>query len=127
MTRNTKEYWEQRDKEMLEDIAVDKKYVNSYRGRIHGLSIKLSACPDWDKDAQAIILGEMAKLEAEETATEETAFVAEWTPEVTAVRRAEWNAWVKQAQPTPVQITRKQNEQGWRLEELKKAVQHYND
>lgn len=54
-------------------------------------------------------------------------FLKEWTKEKTASRRLEWNAWVssfkqKGKKITSSDIAKKEKEQGWRAETLKKAV-----
>jgi hypothetical protein len=50
-------------------------------------------------------------------------FAAEWTPETIAARKTEWNAWVvASGKPTWAQIVARQDAQGWKLSDLKLAI-----
>ncbi len=68
----------------------------------------------------ASLKAECEELEAERAAT----FAAEWTPELTAARRAEWNAKVRSGQvvSTPKSVVAAEREQGWTVTDLEKAI-----
>ena len=80
----------------------------------------------YDAQRIAALRDELSALDA----AEEAAFRAEWTADVTAGRRAEWNEWVKRTSngtgriDSPV-LMRKQGQQGWTIDQLKRAVAMY--
>lgn len=53
-----------------------------------------------------------------------------WTKEVTISRRAEWKKWVlanvKNGKVNAIAVSKKINEQGWNVQDLKKAVAAHN-
>ena len=59
-------------------------------------------------------------------------FLAEWTPEITTTRRQTWNDFVKSFGPGKMTskdmaaIHNKQKDQGWKLDDLRKAVKLNN-
>jgi len=73
---------------------------------------------------------EMKAIESEEAAE----FAAEWTAEVTTARRQEWNNFVRSLMDNKGQISGKdqpkvwqrQREQGWNIDDLKKAIKLNN-
>jgi len=77
-----------------------------------------------DPDAAALLRAELAEIQAEEKAE----FAAEWTPAVTAARRAEWNTWLQSQgrTVTSAQVRRQERAQGWTMAELKTAVASHN-
>jgi len=80
----------------------------------------------YDAQRVAVLKQELADFDS----TAELEFCAEWTADVTAARRAEWNEWVKRTSngtgriDSPV-LMRKQGQQGWTIDQLKKAVAMY--
>ena len=77
---------------------------------------------------QSSLYAEIEKIEAEINGK----FLAEWTPEITTTRRQTWNDFVKSFGPgkmTPADmaaIHNKQKDQGWKLDDLRKAVKLNN-
>lgn len=77
--------------------------------------------PYWDA------LKDRLALEAREA---DAAFAAEWTPEVTATRRAEWNARVQSGEFGVIgsgrtdlrAVAAQEQAQGWTMEQLKRAI-----
>ena len=53
-----------------------------------------------------------------------------WTKEVTIARRIEWKAWVianaKNGKVDGIAVSKKINQQGWNLEDLKSAILTHN-
>jgi hypothetical protein len=118
---STSTYWTQRDAQMDYEIEASAKHAQSYEGRLETAQRRFNiVCADrgryTDADVQAAI-AVLDDLKAEESAM----FVAEWTPEVTATRRAEWNAFIA-TKPKMPEVGKREWAQGWTLNDLKRAV-----
>jgi hypothetical protein len=76
----------------------------------------------YDQTEIDTLRAELDQIEREE----KDEFLSVWTPEVFTDRKAEWNAWVRSAgNPTLKKLVDRQTEQGWLLDDLKKAAQYY--
>ena len=131
-------YWselERRDMEAAQDHAALPK---SKEEQIDALNDRIrkecgSVAREWNEDQvdkkKAELYAEIGSLKKEI----EVEFKAEWTEEITASRRIEWNNFVKSIINSKGQIDgkdqpklyQKQINQGWKLEALKKAVAIY--
>jgi len=82
---------------------------------------------------QAEIDGLRAQL-AEIEAEEEAEFIAAWPLETTKARRVDWNNFIRSIMDSNGRISpdksreiyRRQGQQGWTMDDLKKAVKHHN-
>lgn len=77
----------------------------------------------YDEARVAALQQELADFDAKE----EAEFKTVWTADVTAARRAEWNEWVKSqgAKVDARALVLRQHNQGWTIDQLKKAVALY--
>ena len=139
-SRDTKEYWTERSEKMDAEIAADLAAAQSYRQQVDAMMVKLSAVSDSNRESEkaekTIIWAQIEQLEAAAAAEEqarESELAAkqqaeidnEWTLEVTQQRRADWNAWARKTDPRPVDVAKRQRQQGWTMDMLKKAIAHH--
>jgi hypothetical protein len=106
---STPGFWAERDKQINEPTHATAADRRAYLLRI--------------KNGRSMSDPRYAEIEAEEQAL----FLAEWTAEITAARRAEWNTWVK-AQGSKIPATaanKKLATLGWTLNDLQRAVKSW--
>lgn len=126
-------------REQARQVEEDRRYAASPEGRIHRLQVQIDAAYMMQTDqgidatetvaqAQAEIDAIRAELAAEEAAAK-AARQAEWSPELAASRRAEWNALVNSGalslpngQISPAKVYEQERKQGWTMADLKSAV-----
>ena len=132
---STKEYWDRHSREVQADVAEMREHARTPWGRLERLERRVRRLQAEHTDSGRYSDAEIAQAQAEADAlraeiaeTEEQAFRVEWTREVTAERRATWNALVKSGKLTKsgkvwMPALREQEvRQGWTLEQLKRAV-----
>jgi hypothetical protein len=97
-----KEYWDKKGAQMDADIAADHAYSKTLAGRMEmaqrHLNVMTADAAAYTDEQRAEAFAAIATLEAEGKAAEaqmRAAEDAEWTAEVTAQRRAAWNAAIK--------------------------------
>jgi hypothetical protein len=115
--------------------AKAKAYAATPQGQIAALRRRIeiecgSIAREWDSESidalRRDLRAQIAVIEAGINAD----FLAEWTPEVLAARRTEWNARVKAGEFGRVgskridfkAVTTREKAQGWTLDELKRAI-----
>lgn len=126
-------------REQARQAEEDRRYAASPEGRIHRLEVEIDAAYMMQTDqgidatetvaqAQAEIDAIQAELAAQGAASK-AARQTEWTPEITATRRAEWNTLVKtgklslaNGQISPAKVHEQERRQGWTMADLKAAV-----
>lgn len=114
---------EREKREIEEDIAWGKTRAGR-KDRIYRLletkdcSIARE-CGTYNQVEIDSLRAELAAIEAEEDAE----FLAAWPLDITIARRAAWNAKVKTGDIKDTRdLVRAENAQGWRMDQLKKAV-----
>lgn len=132
MNIDMKEFWEKREDDLQEELNFNRNNPVSRRDwLIHQLSIIDRNVLNENKVVE--MEAELKQIERAESEAKELAFSSEWTKEVTMQRRAEWNARVragefnaKPGKPTVVQVKDAEKAQGWRTEDLKKAISKWS-
>lgn len=126
-------------REQARQTEEDRRYAASPEGRIHKLQVKIDAAYMMQTDQGIDATETVAKAEAEidairaelaaAKAARQAARQAEWTPELTASRRAEWNELVKSGalslpngKISPAKVYEQEKRQGWTMADLKAAV-----
>ncbi len=132
-------YWSELEKREMEETAKKAAQPKTKKEQITSLQEKIrkecgSVAREWGGDEidkkQAAYYAEIKKLEAEI----ESEFLSIWTPEETARRRKEWNDFAKALIGNKKRITpgdarelgKRQSDQGWTVDNLKKAVKLNN-
>jgi hypothetical protein len=94
--------------------ALDRQALalpNEHAVEIAALTERIEAIRKADAEAQ-----ERKRLEA----------LSGWTLEITVSRREEWNDWVRRMRrPTAADVQKREQYQGWKLNDLRAAVEHY--
>jgi len=110
-------------------VAADPKLQRAERKDAIRREINILDCSiaresgTYDEDAIIALRAELDAIESDEQAE----FLAEWTPEVTKARRAEWNAKVKAGQIKDGRdIIDAERELGYRMSDIKRAVKANN-
>lgn len=121
---STAAYWSQRDAQMDYEIAASDEYAQSCEGRLEAAQRRFNlVCADSMRYTDADVNAALAALDALKAEEIET-FAAIWTAEVTAARRAEWNAFIA-TKPKMPEVGKREWAQGWTLNDLKRAVTLY--
>lgn len=132
-------YWSELERRDIESSKIDAVKPRSKKDQISALHDKIriecgSVAREWgNEEADKKQAGYYAEIKALETAIE-TEFSAEWTLETTKTRRVSWNDFIRslmnskgqigpQSQP---KIYQRKIEQGWGLDDLKKAIKLHN-
>lgn len=128
-------WWAARATRMDAEIAAERAHVQTPQGRLEQLRRRASSLDAMvlegmaDTSERDAAWAAVHALSAEIAARAEARFAAEWTPEITAARRAAWNARVRSGEfngRDGKADVRKVNDaivaQGWTLESLKRAV-----
>ena len=131
-------YWselERRETEAAQKRAALPKSINEQIDALHDrIRIECgSVAREWNEEE---IAKKKAELYAEIDCLKEVVeveFKAEWTEEVTASRRIEWNNFVKSIMSSngeiegknKIKIYQRQDAQGWKTDALKKAIAMY--
>jgi len=132
-------YWSELERREMEENQRRAAQPKTKKEQIEALHDKIriecgSVAREWGGEEadkkQATYYAEIKKLEAEIDAE----FAEEWTLELTQERRASWNGFVRSLMNSKGQIDtknqgkmyQKASEQGWGLEQLKKAVKLHN-
>lgn len=131
-TIDEREYWDRRAARFAAEDALEAELAESGAFRRDQLTRKLlSLQSDEGIGTPEAIAEVQAQIKAIEDA-EEARFAAEWTPEVTAQRRATWNALVKSTlsklskTQLPAAVRAQERAQGWTTDSLKKAIKLNN-
>ena len=126
MTIEHKNFWSQRTADMNAADASDAEYAASYTGRLEAAQRQLNIAATDDQRAAALAALDVLAAEAD------AAFAATWTVATTQQRRAEWRATIariqQQASKTqqPGLVYAAQAQQGWTVEDLRRAVALHN-
>lgn len=132
-------YWAEMERREMEEAQKRAAEPKTKKQQIDALHEKIrkecgSIAREWNEEEvdrkKAAYYAEIKKLEAEI----EAEFVAEWTLEETQARRESWNGFIRTLINSKGQIDGKDQpkiyarakEQGWGLDELKKAVKLHN-
>ncbi len=114
------------EKELRKEIARPKSIGERkdliYR-RLEILDCSIAReCGTYDQAKIDQLRADLKILDAEENA----GFLASWTIDITKERRISWNDKVRAGTITPKNMMQAQISQGWRFEDLKKAIKIYN-
>lgn len=103
---STQEFWNERVRRINEPTHANARDRQAYLQRL--LAGMSSSDQRYDETA----------------AEEQSLFLAEWTAEITAARRLEWNTWVRaQGSKIPAaKVNAKVASLGWTLDSLQRAV-----
>jgi hypothetical protein len=121
------------------EFEAHKEWLKTREGRKYSIYRDLERkdcsiareCGTYNQAEIDALRAELAEIEAEE----EAEFVAAWPIDITKERREAWNNRVKGGEfgdykkPTPAfmrKVYDAQQDQGWTLDALKKAIKHHN-
>lgn len=138
---STQAWWDEKDARMRADIAADREYAKTADAIAHQLSIhdgaivRESMDPERWEAQRAVLVAKLDAARAREKAEYEAAQAiidAEWTAEVTAARRATWNAHIRSGalnlpngKINPAKLSAYERSLGWGREDLKRAVERH--
>lgn len=121
-------YWDHKEARMAAEAAFAAEFAQSTVGQMQALERRLNAMyadrAAYTDEQIAQVQAQLDALKAEQDA----AFATEWTPEVTAQRRAGWNALVKSGKLNKggkvdmAAVRQAEQAQGWTMADLKRAV-----
>ena len=125
-------YWDRKEARMAAEAAFAAEFAQSTVGQMQALERRLNAMyadrAAYTDEQIAQVQAQLDALKAEQDA----AFATEWTPEVTAQRRAAWNALVKSGKLSKggkinmVAVRQAERAQGWTMDALKRAIKLNN-
>lgn len=133
---STAAYWAARDAALAAAVKADAEYAATASGQSEQRDRRIAALRAMRADSGLTpeATAELARLEdlvAADAARAADAFAAEWTREVTAARRAAWNARVRAGEfGAPgsgrvnwTAVRAAEAAQGWTMDDLRRAIQ----
>lgn len=126
---STGEYHRRRDAIYAAEIKAAREYAATPAGQMERAertvdALRAARTEDGITAEQQAELADAEAQIAELHQAEQDRFVAEWTREITAERRAAWNAWVagQGSRISAQAVYAQQGRQGWLLATLKRAI-----